>query len=51
MESVAVIGTSSVIVKPENILELFAMCRISAWENPKVDFIPLFETIRIWKLC
>jgi phosphoenolpyruvate carboxylase len=29
----------------ENILELFAMCRISAWENPKVDFIPLFETI------
>ncbi len=29
----------------ENILELFAMCRMSAWENPKVDFIPLFETI------
>jgi phosphoenolpyruvate carboxylase len=29
----------------ENILELFAMCRMSAWKNPKVDFIPLFETI------
>lgn len=29
----------------ENILELFAMCRMSAWENPNVDFIPLFETI------
>ena len=30
----------------ENILELFALCRISAWERPNVDFIPLFETIR-----
>jgi phosphoenolpyruvate carboxylase len=29
----------------ENILELFAMCRMSQWENPTVDFIPLFETI------
>ena len=29
----------------ENILELFAMCRVSGWENPTVDFIPLFETI------
>ena len=29
----------------ENILELFAMCRMSAWEKPNVDFIPLFETI------
>ena len=29
----------------ENILELFAMCRLSGWENPTVDFIPLFETI------
>jgi phosphoenolpyruvate carboxylase len=29
----------------ENILELFAMCRMSGWENPTVDFIPLFETI------
>lgn len=29
----------------ENILELFAMCRLSDWENPTVDFIPLFETI------
>jgi phosphoenolpyruvate carboxylase len=29
----------------ENILELFAMFRISAWEKPNVDFIPLFETI------
>ena len=29
----------------ENILQLFAMCRLSDWENPKVDFIPLFETI------
>ena len=29
----------------ENILELFAMCRLSNWENPTVDFIPLFETI------
>ena len=29
----------------ENILELFAMCRISGWKNPTVDFIPLFETI------
>ena len=29
----------------ENILELFAMCRMSKWENPTVDFIPLFETI------
>lgn len=29
----------------ENILELFAMCRMSNWEHPRVDFIPLFETI------
>ncbi len=29
----------------ENILELFAMCRLSNWEKPTVDFIPLFETI------
>ena len=29
----------------ENILELFAMCRLSNWEEPNVDFIPLFETI------
>ena len=29
----------------ENILELFAMCRLSNWSKPKVDFIPLFETI------
>ena len=29
----------------ENILELFAMCRLSNWSIPKVDFIPLFETI------
>ena len=29
----------------ENILELFAMCRISGWKKPTVDFIPLFETI------
>ena len=29
----------------ENILELFAMCRVSGWEKPTVDFIPLFETI------
>jgi phosphoenolpyruvate carboxylase len=29
----------------ENILELFAMCRLSDWEDPTVDFIPLFETI------
>lgn len=29
----------------ENILELFAMCRLSGWDNPTVDFIPLFETI------
>ena len=29
----------------ENILELFALCRISSWERPNVDFIPLFETI------
>ena len=29
----------------ENILELFAMCRLSNWNIPKVDFIPLFETI------
>ncbi len=29
----------------ENILELFAMCRLSNWEEPTVDFIPLFETI------
>ncbi len=29
----------------ENILELFAMYRISNWEKPSVDFIPLFETI------
>ncbi|MDA9183913.1 phosphoenolpyruvate carboxylase, partial [Flavobacteriaceae bacterium] len=29
----------------ENILELFAMCRLSNWENPTIDFIPLFETI------
>ena len=29
----------------ENILQLFAMFRISAWTKPKADFIPLFETI------
>ena len=29
----------------ENILELFAMCRLSNWKEPTVDFIPLFETI------
>ncbi len=29
----------------ENILELFAMCRLSNWREPDVDFIPLFETI------
>ena len=29
----------------ENILELFAMCRLCNWEEPTVDFIPLFETI------
>ena len=29
----------------ENILELFAMHRMSNWETPTVDFIPLFETI------
>ena len=29
----------------ENILELFAMCRLSNWEEPNIDFIPLFETI------
>ena len=29
----------------ENILELFAMHRMSNWEAPTVDFIPLFETI------
>ena len=29
----------------ENILELFAMCRLCDWNEPKVDFIPLFETI------
>ena len=29
----------------ENILELFAMFRLSNWENPTVDLIPLFETI------
>ena len=29
----------------ENILELFAMCRLSNLEKPNVDFIPLFETI------
>jgi len=29
----------------ENILELFAMCRLSNWKEPNVDFIPLFETI------
>ena len=29
----------------ENILELFAMCRLSNWNEPNIDFIPLFETI------
>lgn len=29
----------------ENILQLFAMFRISGWDNPTVDIIPLFETI------
>ncbi len=29
----------------ENLLELFAMCRINNWDQPTVDFIPLFETI------
>ena len=29
----------------ENILELFAMCRISGWKELTLDFIPLFETI------
>ena len=29
----------------ENILELFAMFRLSNWDKPTVDVIPLFETI------
>ena len=29
----------------ENILQLFAMFRMSGWESPTVDFIPLFETV------
>ena len=29
----------------ENILQLFALHRICGWDNPKVDLIPLFETI------
>jgi phosphoenolpyruvate carboxylase len=29
----------------ENLLELFAMFRLSNWEHPTVDLIPLFETI------
>jgi len=29
----------------ENLLELFAMLRLSNWEQPTVDLIPLFETV------
>jgi phosphoenolpyruvate carboxylase len=29
----------------ENILEIFSMHRMSNWEFPSIDFIPLFETI------
>ena len=29
----------------ESILQVFAMLRLSDWEKPKVDVIPLFETI------
>ena len=29
----------------ESILQVFAMFRLSDWEKPKVDIIPLFETI------
>ena len=30
----------------ENILQLFALHRICNWEEPSVDFIPLFESIK-----
>jgi len=29
----------------ENLLQLFALHRLSGWDRPTVDFIPLFETI------
>ncbi|MGC6479677.1 MAG: phosphoenolpyruvate carboxylase [Flavobacteriaceae bacterium] len=29
----------------ENLLQLFALHRLSGWKKPTVDFIPLFETI------
>ncbi|MBH46101.1 MAG: phosphoenolpyruvate carboxylase [Flavobacteriaceae bacterium] len=35
----------------DNILELYAMHKISNWEAPKVDIIPLFETIPDLEVC
>jgi phosphoenolpyruvate carboxylase len=29
----------------QNVLELFAMCRLTGWERPNIDIIPLFETV------
>ena len=29
----------------QNVLELFAMCRLTCWEQPNIDIIPLFETV------
>lgn len=35
----------------DNILELYAMHKICNWEAPKVDIIPLFETIPDLEVC
>ncbi len=35
----------------QNILELFALIRLSNWEKPKIDIIPLFETINDLEIC
>ena len=35
----------------QNILELFALTRLCNWEKPKIDIIPLFETINDLEVC
>ena len=34
-----------------NILEVFTMFRLSDWENPTVDIVPLFETVSDLKVA
>ena len=35
----------------QNVLELFALTRLCNWEKPKIDIIPLFETINDLEVC